>query len=156
MEMKINHRVLSKIIYAFAVFLGIFRILFSLYELYPIATVTVRALWPDYIAWYSAKFPETLATPLSVILFELRTSLNSIVFIGCGVLLIFCRKNAYWRKFIIWGCIIMCLEVGAFFDIGYHHALSSATFPIKTIIFPAIMVLYGFYKRYLYRIHGME
>ena len=154
--METNHRVFSKIIYSLAVILGILRILFSLYDLYPIATITIRGLWSDFIAWYSAKFPETLATPLSVVLFQLRESLNSIVFIVCGVLLIFYRKNIHWRKFIIWGCIIMCMEVGAFFDISYHHALSSVRFPIKTVIFPTIMVLYGFYKRYLYKTHGME
>ena len=156
MEMKINHRVLSKIIYAFAVFLGIFRILVSLYMLYPIVTITVHGRWSGFIAYCSVKYPETLATPLSVILFELRESLNNIIFIVCGVHLIFYRKNVHWRKFIIWGCIITCLLVGKFFDIVYHLALPLVSFSIKPFTFPAIIFLYGFYKRYLYRIHGME
>lgn len=154
--MKINHRLLSRILYFVAILLGIYRILISLYELYPVTIVTLRGLWPGYIARYSSLFPETLATPISVILYLLRSSINSLVFIVCSILLIFYRKNIHWRKFIIWGCIILCLEICAYFDIRYHEALASITFPIKTLTFPALMLSYGFYKKHLYRIHGME
>ena len=154
--MRINHTKLSKVLYWCALFIGILRILTSLYNLYPYFTITVTGAWPDYIEYYSSLYPDTLSNAFAVIRFELRAIISYIIGIVWGIVLIFSRKNHHWKKCILWGMIWFILEIISYWDIVYHYSLSFSRFPFKPMIYPLFMISYGLYKRYLYKSKGME